>query len=343
MSNVDDDYPALDGIGQHLGHPVVLSAGRIAGAKGLQHQPAQPLEPQHGVDHLRLDAREDAQAGDVRRVQVRADAEVLDAGRLAHQMPGDVRLRRARRRQRRRIRARKRRKVAGGHFGRAVAAEQLAGEVQADLGHHEVAGDDEGAQQVVRGVVLQLQHRRLAARQDDRLAQVLQHEAQRRAGVRQAVRPMQHHEGVEQRVVPGDGARDLRPSAGVDGAGVEQLVELEHGVAHPRVVAAQRRPQRPMGDSLARAVDGHLEVARLAAVVEGRRRLEDGLAEAARWDEAGGRRAHADGAAGHDDEHAGLWPEAVFLQLVHCMLMLSGYIRGCGYLVEAGVACRRSS
>ena len=74
------------------------------------------------------------------------DAERLDMRGPVDQLPGHVGLQARDGRQWREIGRCKRGEVARRHFGRAVPSEQLVIEKQADLGNHEVAGNDQRSQ-----------------------------------------------------------------------------------------------------------------------------------------------------------------------------------------------------
>lgn len=70
------------------------------------------------------------------------------------------------------------------------------------------------------------------SRQDDRLSQIVDHEAQGRASVGQTVRPMQDDKRVKEGIIPLDRPRNLAPSLCVDAGAVEQWIKLEGGKAH---------------------------------------------------------------------------------------------------------------
>lgn len=320
MSHIDNDNPPLDGVGQNLGHRIVLSSRRIPSTKGLQNQPSQPVQLQHRIHHLRLDAREDPQTRHVIRVEVGLDAEMLELGGPPDQIPGHLRPHGRGHRQRRTVRGIERGEVTRRDLGCAVPAEQLVVEVETDLRDHEVARHHERPEQVIRGIVLQLEHRGLGPRQDDGFAQVLQHEAERRAGVCQTVGAVQDDERVKERVVEGDGPGDLRPAFGVDRAAVEQLLELEHGVADLPVIRAGRSAQTGVFPALPGLVDNHLQGQGARPVVERRQPSQTVLLKASCGDESGGRPLHADGAARHDDEDVRLGDRAGELMRLrfHC-------------------------
>ena len=80
-----------------------------------------------------------------------------------------------------------------------TAVELMGGESY--LGDAEGSGDDEGAKEVVAAVAAGFEDGNLRPGDDDRFAQILQHEGQRRCRVRQRVSAVQDHEAVE-RVVP---------------------------------------------------------------------------------------------------------------------------------------------
>ncbi len=72
LAHVDDDDAALHGAPDDARQAAVDAGGGVAHAEGLEHEPAEVRHAQHAVDHLGLDAREDAQRRDVRRVEVGA-------------------------------------------------------------------------------------------------------------------------------------------------------------------------------------------------------------------------------------------------------------------------------
>ena len=143
LGDIDDDDAALDGIGQDLGHGIILRG--IAGAKGLQHESSESRQPQHGVDHLRLDAGKHAQTGDTGGVQmVGTHPEASDVrGRPSSHdgRPVDLGARRGGDGQRGEIGGVEGGKVTGGGFGGAVASKQAMVEEQTHLGDHKVSCD----------------------------------------------------------------------------------------------------------------------------------------------------------------------------------------------------------
>ena len=94
-----------------------------------------------------------------------------------------------------------------------------------------MARNYQAAEQIVGRVGLQLAHGQLRAGEDNRLAEVLQHEGERGAGVGETVGAVQDDEAVEEGVVVVDGAGDARPALCRYRAGVQQSGEFEDGVA----------------------------------------------------------------------------------------------------------------
>ena len=196
------------------------------------------------------------------------EAEGVDVGRAIDEVPVHVCPHGVDRGEGREVGGGKGVEVGRRDLGGAVPAEELVVEEEAHFGDHEVASDYQGPEKVVGGVVLQLQHRHLRARQDDGLPQVLQHEAEGRTRVGQTVGSVQDHEGVEELVIPSDGPGNVGPAFGVDGTAVDEVLELEHGVAHLPVVRAHGRSEA--GQALGPTGLHHdLERIGIGVVVEG--------------------------------------------------------------------------
>ena len=113
----------------------------------------------------------------------------------------------------------------------AVAAEQLRIEADAHFRHHRPPvrilgrGDLHGGDEVLLAVRAGLPDGQLAAREDDRLAQVLEHEAQGGGGVGHRVRAVQDHEAVVVVVAVADQRGEGLPEGGLDVGGVDDRVE----------------------------------------------------------------------------------------------------------------------
>lgn len=243
LAHVDDDDAARHGVADDAREAAVDARGRVAHAEGLEHETPQPGDAQHAVDHLGLDAREDAQRGDVRRVQVRRDVEARDRRRPQHEPPVDVDAEARDARERVAVGRREGLERARRHLGAPVAAVQLVVEEEADLGDRERGRDDERAEQVVHGVGLQREDGRLRPREDHRLAEVREHEGERRRRVREGVGAVEHNEPVEEVVIGADRGRDRRPAVAADGGRVKQRRELDGCVADVSRIGAWWRAQ----------------------------------------------------------------------------------------------------
>ena len=129
--------------------------------------------------------------------------------------------------------------LLGTLFGGAVAAQQMAAEVDAHLGHEGSAfsilgsGDLDGGDEVLLAVGAQLADGQLGAREDDGLREVLKHIGEGRGGIGHRVGAMEYHESVVVVIAVGDAMADVGPSgwrhvAGVDGW--RELIGLDLGV-----------------------------------------------------------------------------------------------------------------
>lgn len=90
------------------------------------------------------------------RIQVRLNPEVLQGCRTVDHVPVHIGSHRRGHSQRWAIGRIKGSKVAGGHFGRAIAPEQLVVKVQANLGDHEMACHNQRTKQIISSIVLKL-------------------------------------------------------------------------------------------------------------------------------------------------------------------------------------------
>ena len=183
LADVDDDDSALDGSLDDLSEAAVDTPGHVAHAKRLEDESAKIGQVKDGVDHLGLDAGEDAQTGDMGGVKVAVDGEAGDAGGSENERPVyadaepvDVCEGLA-------VRAGKGLEGGGGDLCGAVAAVELLVEVEADLGDDKGSGDDEGAEEVIDGVALEGEDGGLGASKDDGLAEVGEHEGEGGGGV----------------------------------------------------------------------------------------------------------------------------------------------------------------
>lgn len=89
LRDVDDDDAALDGGLYDVGETTVRTAGDVAHAKGFEDEAPKVREVEDRVDHLGLDAGEDADAGHVRGVEVFLDLELCDTGWTKDEWPVD--------------------------------------------------------------------------------------------------------------------------------------------------------------------------------------------------------------------------------------------------------------
>lgn len=236
LADVYDDDAALDGGADDLWEPAVGAAGDVAHAKGLEDDAPEVGQVEHSVDHFGLDAGEDAQAGDVRGVKVLEDFKLGNGGWAEDQRPVDADAEAVDFGQGLAVGAGKGLEGGGRDLCGAVAAVQLVAEEEADFRNDKGARDDERAEQVVDGVGLERKDGRLRAREDDRLAQVGQHEGQGRGRVGERVGAVEDDEAVEEVVVFLDGGGHGGPVGGGDVARVEEGGEFHDGVADVAVV-----------------------------------------------------------------------------------------------------------
>lgn len=217
LRDVDDDDAALLDGGADAGRQDAVGArGRVARAEGLEDEAAEAWDAQHAVDHLGFDAREDAQAGDVRGVEGVHDFKTRDGRGAADEGPVHLGTQGGDLGERLHVGGSEGGEGGGGDFGGAVTAIQSVVEEEAYLGDGEGPRDDEGAEQVVDGVGLQGEDGGLRAGEDDRLAEVGEHEGEGGAGVCEAVCAMEDDEAVEEGVVVLDCACYLGPACGGD-------------------------------------------------------------------------------------------------------------------------------
>lgn len=160
-------------------------------------------------------------------------------------------------------------KIIRRHLRRPIPSQQLKVKIKTHLRNSEMSRNHQGPEQIIMGVRLQHHHGGLSAGQNHRLGEVLQHKGQRGGGVGETVGAVQHDEAGEEGVVLLDDARDLVPAAGVDGGGVEQVVEFQHAVPHAAAVGAEWGPQRLDRFAVALGGGDDLEGFRVGAVVEG--------------------------------------------------------------------------
>jgi len=146
------------------------------------------------------------------------------------------------------------------------------------------------------------------------LAQVAEHETERRASVCKAVCAMEDNKAVKERVVLIDGVGDLSPSLGIDRAGVQQLFELEDREPYVPSITAARSPQTLQRYCWAVVLWKGLKRSRCRAVVERWPWSHARVQEAFGWDESFWARSHANGTTSHDDEDSRVgWSITVIL------------------------------
>ena len=130
----------------------------------------------------------------------------------------------------------------GAVFRRAVRTEQLVLKIDADFRNDGAPslfrrGDLDRGNQVLPPVGPQHADRNLTAREDDRLAQILDHEAERRGRIGHRIGSVQHDEAVERRIAVADQPSELDPQRGGHVRRVDRL-EMKHAdidVQHPQI------------------------------------------------------------------------------------------------------------
>lgn len=175
LADVYDDDASLDGGADDFHEAAVYAAGDVAHAESLEDDAAQIGQMEDGVDHLGLDAGEDAQTGNVRGVEVLEDLELGNGGGPKDQRPVDADAEAVYLGQGLAVGAGKGLEGGGRDLCGAVAPIQLVAEEEADFWNHKGARDDERAEQVADGVGLERKDGRLRSREDDGFAQVGQH------------------------------------------------------------------------------------------------------------------------------------------------------------------------
>ena len=144
-------------------------------------------------------------------------------------------------------------------FGGAVAAIQAIVKEQRHFVDRVIRRHVQGVQQVDLPVRAQLRQRYLRPGDDHRLAQVLQHEGERRSGERHGVGTVQDHEAVVLVVMGFNVIRDVLPVFRRHVGGVHQrLVFVDGEVRHFRTV--EFRHQRKL--TLQMAGDGDIAIFR---------------------------------------------------------------------------------
>ena len=156
--------------------------------------------------------------------------------------------------------------LVGTLLRRAVAAHQVAVEVDTHLGHHRRAvlpfgcGHLNAGDKVFLAIGAQLANGQLRAGKDDGLRQVLEHERQGRGGVGHRVGAVEHNEAVVLVVVVGNDMGQLGPERRRHIAGIDRRVELVGGDVEVR---GERRGARGELLQLGHAAEQVLEVKRL--------------------------------------------------------------------------------
>ena len=215
LCDVHHDDAAVDEGTEFVHEPRFL--GCIARAEGLENHGAQSSHGEAGVHHLRTDAREERQNHDVvvqqevrfeDRSRFRAANEVL----LIFNMYAGVC-------QRREVEGAEGVEPLGVDFCCSVSSHQSVFEEDADLGHHgssaAVGGccDFDARQKVFLSVGAETPDGELRPRDDDRLSEILQHEAQRTGGVCHCVCAVEEHEAVIVLIVVADDVGNFHPVA----------------------------------------------------------------------------------------------------------------------------------
>ena len=283
-----DDGAVFKGAADN-GQQRAAAHGDIPRTKGLDDDAPKALG-HDGFKQLKLDAGEHLDDPDGHLLQplqahfplrLRAQCALVIADQ-------DTRLR-----QRRIIRRRKSDKVVCTVFRGAVAPQELPAEIEADLGGEPVCGDQKRGDEVVPSVAAHLAQRDLGAGQYHGLAQVFQHEGQRRGGICHGIRAVEDHKAVIGGVIVRDRRADGVPFLHRHVGGIQQRVHL-HIVPCGHI----RPPQ--LGDVLQRAAE--IALARLVSL---------------------GAAHHADGAAGVDEQDLFHRSSSLpmLVQYTHCSML----------------------
>jgi len=126
-------------------------------------------------------------------------------------------------------------------LGCPVPSEEPVSEEDRNLGDLVLTSDKERAKEVVHGIVLEFEDGYLGSGENNRLVQVLQHEAEGGCSIGHGVRTMEDDEGIEVVVVLLDHVGDLDLVFHGEVAGVEQLVELLDLVEYSLIEGSNRR------------------------------------------------------------------------------------------------------
>ena len=235
LADVDDDLAVLRSFAQGVEQPGAL--GGIARAEGAHHDGLQVRRVDDMADEVFADAGEEREDDHVvvepemgghrlREVGLQDALTVVgDVHACLHQMGVVERLEGI--------------ELLGALLRGAVAAEQMASETDAYLGHAGMTclvfrgSNLHSGDEVLLAVGTQLSDRQLGTREDDGLGEVLQHIGEGRGGVGHRVGAVEHHKTVVVGIVVGDAVGELRPArrrhvAGVDGR--VELIDVDRGI-----------------------------------------------------------------------------------------------------------------
>ena len=247
LGDVQDEDAACTGGLQHL-EEILALIGEVPAAVRLEHQ-ALERGPEEVLEDVAGDARIDPERRDVRReagLHVEG-ATVAREEQLAAHLHVDAHPHQGG--QVRRLEGVEAGRVV---LARAVAAEELVVEVDAHLGdgpaeRRRVRREAQRSEEVVEAIVPQLHQGDLRAREDHRLLQPLEHEAQGRGGVRHGVGAVEDHEAVVVLHARADVAGDLRPRREIEVRRVQERLVLDHLVLHASSVSKGGRGEAGKG------------------------------------------------------------------------------------------------
>lgn len=149
-----------------------------------------------------------------------------------------------------------------------------------------MACNDQGSEQVIRRIILKLQHWSLRSSENHRLSKILEHEAQCRARVCQTVCAVQDHESIEQCVVLEHGLRNLGPTLCVDRATIKQLFKLEDRVPHLSSISCDWSAQTWVSSNSAGSVGDDVHSRGHGAIIEAWNSCHACVLESSCWDES---------------------------------------------------------
>lgn len=237
---IHNDDAAGHGLGQGAQNfgTIVWS---VSGSEGFQDDSADRPAEESPDGGLR-DAREEAERHDI-RVEGPMGSEGRQLGRLQDFHPVDFNVH-PDPSQRLQVGRIERIKVHGLQFGRPVPAEKSIIEVKRHFRDDVMAGNRQGAQQIVTGVVAQFTEGNLRSSDNDRLAQVFQQERQGTRRVGHGVSPVQDEESIKLVVIFLDIRGYPDPIRHGHVTGIEQPLVLQNEVKHPLVVDGGWSDQR---------------------------------------------------------------------------------------------------